>query len=310
MLRNGWSAWHFVGATVITCFAIAMTFPAWRNIYQAAVDPDGKARHIFLIPVVAAWLVWVRRRRIFHCRPHGHWAGLVMIVLGGLTFALASQAIANNTADQPPPDRWIMLWHVGAVIITLGCAFTMLGLGVLRRYLPAAVVLLMLVPLPASVCNQIEFPVKVITLELTVEIYDLLGIDASLDYETAEAFQPPHLILNETRSAGEDLYHGLPMVFDLLLVSWAFVFGSPLRPSVRLIILLLSPVSAILCGAAGLIATLWLYGQPGWDVRADVFHQIAAWTMLIVAFLLLAGVIRLLNWASVPVRHYTLAYDL
>jgi len=98
-------------------------------------------------------------------------------------------------------------------------------------------------------------------------------------------------------------------VMDLFLVSWAFVFGSPLRWSVRMVILLLSPVSAILCGALGLIATLWLYGSPALAAYADLLYQLCVWATLLIAFMLLAAAIRALAWVSVPVRPYHLAYD-
>ncbi|NBC11116.1 MAG: hypothetical protein GVY24_05185 [Planctomycetes bacterium] len=309
MLRNGWSAWHFAGAAAMAAFAVWMTFPAWRDIYLTAADPASRARHILLVPIIAAWLVWVRRHRMLHCRPRGHWIGLLLIFIGGFVFSLATraEAQASLTSVEASP-LWRMAWHAGTVAITVGGALTLLGWSVAKRFAPAVLVLIFLVPIPRSICEHIDRPVQVATLELTASVYNTIGMDAQIDYDLPTTTQVPRLTVNGVESPRE-AYHGLPMVFDLFLVSWAFVFGSPLRGSVRLIILLLSPVSAIVCGAVGLMATMWLYGSPNLLGSADLLHQIGSWLMLLVAFLLLTAVIRALAWASVPVRHYTLASD-
>jgi len=106
------------------------------------------------------------------------------------------------------------------------------------------------------------------------------------------------------------------MVFALVLVSYAFAFGTPLRWYVRAIILGLSPISALICNVIRMIPTVWLYGLSDreWfgvagSSVAEVFHDVAGWVMLVLAFLLLMGAIKMLRWAMVPVTPYTLAYD-
>jgi hypothetical protein len=98
------------------------------------------------------------------------------------------------------------------------------------------------------------------------------------------------------------------MALSLFLVSYGFVFGTPLRMSVRLGVLLLSPLSAIVCSTVALIATFWLFNDLSVET-ADVLLRVGEWVMLMVAFLLLIATIRMLSWASVPVRHYSLAFD-
>lgn len=310
MLRNGWSAWHFAGAAAMAAFAVWMTYPAWRDIYLTAADPASRSRHILLVPIIALWLVWVRRHRVLHCRPRGHWFGLLLIFVGGFVFSVATraEAQASLTSEQASP-LLRMAWHGGTVAITIGGALTLLGWDIAKRFAPAVMVLIFLVPIPQSYCQHIDRPVQVATLELAASVYNTFGIDATIDYDLPSTRQIPRLLVNGVEPPRDEAYHGLPMVFDLFLVSWAFVFGSPLRGSVRLIILLLSPVSAILCGALGLMATMWLYGSPNLLGSAELLHQIGSWLMLLVAFLLLTAVIRALAWASVPVRHYTLASE-
>jgi exosortase/archaeosortase family protein len=73
-----------------------------------------------------------------------------------------------------------------------------------------------------------------------------------------------------------------------------------------MLILVASPLSAIMCNVARLTPTLWLYGYSTKEM-GERFHDVAGWVMLAVAFMLLMGIIRVLRWAMIPVTQYTLA---
>jgi exosortase/archaeosortase family protein len=100
--------------------------------------------------------------------------------------------------------------------------------------------------------------------------------------------------------------NGVRGVFALLLVSYAFGFGLPLRNSVRFFLLLLSPVVTIGCNVLRILPTAWFYGYASKQF-ADDFHWWAGWAMVPVAFIILLGIINVLRWAMLPVMRYTLA---
>jgi hypothetical protein len=177
---------------------------------------------------------------------------------------------------------------------------SILGRQVLYAYLPAFIVLLALVPPPIAWAEQLAQPLQVAVGQLTVWVYSGFG------WETSLAAQ--HLRIGPTSVRLVDVCGGLPMALSLFLVSYGFVFGTPLRMSVRLAVLLLSPLSAILCSTVALICTFWLYGDLSLEM-ADVWLRVSEWLMLMVGFLLLIAAIRMLTWASVPVRRYALAFD-
>ena len=51
------------------------------------------------------------------------------------------------------------------------------------------------------------------------------------------------------------------MVFTLLLVCYAYAFVTPLRWGTRVTILVLSPVTAIVCNVLRLIPTVWVFSH-------------------------------------------------
>jgi exosortase len=285
--KNGWTVWHVVSATVMLLCALAITWRGWVQIIELGLTRT-VAGHIFLVPVVATWLFWVRRKRMQLCKPSGSLPGLLLAVLGAMAFVYGDKRV----------HPW--LFHLGTVLLPVGCVVAILGRQVLMAYLPAFIVLLGLVPPPIAWAEQLAQPLQAATGNLTAGAYALLGWSASLEAE--------HLRIGPTSVRMHDVCNGVPMALSLFLVSYGFVFGTPLRMSVRLGVLLLSPLSAIVCSTVALIATFWLFNDLSVET-ADVLLRVGEWVMLMVAFLLLIATIRMLSWASVPVRHYSLAFD-
>ncbi len=100
--------------------------------------------------------------------------------------------------------------------------------------------------------------------------------------------------------------NGLRMVFALVLITYAFCFGLPLRNSVRFFLLAASPLATIFCNVLRILPTIWIYGYHGKAV-GNLFHTYSGWLMLPISFLMLLAIIKVLRWAMIPVMRYTLA---
>ncbi|MEM9418251.1 MAG: exosortase/archaeosortase family protein [Planctomycetota bacterium] len=287
LTKNGWTVWHVMSAIVIVIAAMAVTWRGWAKIIELGVTRP-VAGHVFLVPVVAVWLAWVRRKRMLLCRPSGSFPGIVIAAVGAAAYVYGDKRVHD----------W--MFHLGTVLLPAGCLAAILGRQVLKSYLPVFVVLLGLIPPPIAWAEQLAQPLQVATASLTCWMYSLVGSTASLNGN--------HIRIGDASMRLNDVCRGLPMAMSLFLVSYGFVFGVPLRMSVRLVVLLISPLSAIVCSALALLGTFWLYSGMSQEM-AGAWVQVGEWIMLLVAFLLLVGAIRGLTWASVPVRHYTLSYD-
>jgi exosortase/archaeosortase family protein len=91
-----------------------------------------------------------------------------------------------------------------------------------------------------------------------------------------------------------------------VLSGYAFSFGLPLRNSVRFLVLLASPLTALACNVIRTLPTIWLYGNKDRSV-ADTLHEWSGWMMLPIAFFSLMAILKLLRWAMLPVTRYPLA---
>lgn len=282
-----WSLWHVVAAAFVAMLGVLATFPAWSDIVHIVLR-DEEASHILLVPVVFAWLVWVRRQRLRQIRPMRRWIGPVLVLLGWVLYSVGDTRL------------WQSVWHFGALVVVVGCALSVLGLPLLLRMLPAFAVLMFVIPIPGRVRQQVAIPLQTATAEVTQHVFETFGIPVERSGN--------RLSINGTDVAIAEACNGLRMTTALLLVSYAFAFGNPLRNYVRFIIIALSPVSAIFCNVLRLIPTVWIYGHLT-KTAGDRFHDVSGWLMLFVAFLILMGIVRLLRWALVPVTRFTLAYD-
>jgi len=59
------TSWHVIAAMIMGALGVIATFDAWSEIYLFA-KKDEEYSHIFIVPLVALWMVWVRRMRFRH----------------------------------------------------------------------------------------------------------------------------------------------------------------------------------------------------------------------------------------------------
>jgi len=101
---------------------------------------------------------------------------------------------------------------------------------------------------------------------------------------------------------------GVRMTAAIVLVAYAFVFGAPFRPYVRTLVLLSSPIVAVICNVV-----LWLVvshaGAPASEYTARELFRAADWAMLPLSLLLLLGLTYLLRMTSLPLRRFRLVHD-
>jgi exosortase len=288
LARYGWTGYQIGALCVLVLLAVWAGWTQWEDIFTIAWR-DEEASHILLVPPIIAWLVWVRRVRFRRSRPRFSWIGPLMIAVGwGISWISFRNAFQFG-------------WHGGAVIMLVGAVASVVGLRVMATFAPAALLAVMLIPVPGKLRLMIAGPLQTATAEVTRVLLEAFGFWVE---RTGNL-----LIINDVPVAVQEACNGMRMVFALVLVSYAFAFTVPLRNSVRLVVLLLSPLAAIVCNVIRLTPTVVLYGYSD-EKTADTFHDLSGWAMLPVAFLMLIGITRALRWALVPTYRFTLAHQM
>ncbi|MFM2164026.1 MAG: hypothetical protein RL325_463 [Planctomycetota bacterium] len=272
-----WSDLWIVGALVVTAFAAFSA--AWNDMYlQASRRTDNG--YIFLVPLVAGYLVWLRRSR----------ARFVSRRPSLLAVPIVAAAVLLSWWGEQTDTRAAL--HLGAIVALAACAVAMAGLEVVRQFFPAFLALLFLIPVPAEVRKWLAGPLQALAVTVTQEVLDVIGV------ATERAG-------NSIQIAGRSIFvgeacDGMRMVFALALTFFAFVFSVPLRLHARVALLVAAPVIAIACNVVRLVPTALAYAYASAE-DAERFHDIAGWLMLPLAIVLLFGLIRFMRWLDLPV---------
>ncbi|MEX0652480.1 MAG: exosortase/archaeosortase family protein [Phycisphaeraceae bacterium] len=260
--------------------AVAAAWPAWADMVHIA-RRDEEASHIWLVPVVAAWLAWVRRDRLRAAGGGYSLVGPAVMAAGGVMgYAGFHHAVQS-------------FWHGGAVLLAAGAVVSVTGWRRVAAVWPAALVLVLLVPVPGTVRQQFAMPLQSATAGATAYIFDLLGVAVQrmgnvLQYRGVDV-------------AVAEACNGMRMVFVLVLVCYTVAFAWPLTAGVRVLLLVLSPVCAVACNVVRLVPTVWLYGVDE-QTLGPVFHDVSGWAMVFVAFGLAMGMVGVLRWVGVEVE--------
>ncbi len=277
--RLAWDARRVTLAVLLGGLAVWAGWRALSDILYIALR-DEEASQVWLVLPIFAWLVWLRKDALAKIKPTYSLLGPTLIALGA---AISFYGFFNLQQA---------LWHGGAVIVVVGSFASIAGPRLMRAMLSVWVVLAFLVPVPGMIRQRIAIPMQTYTASASEFVFELLAMPVTRSGNV--------LTFNGQEVAVAEACNGMRMVFALLLVTYAFVFATPLRPSVRVLILILSPIAAIGCNVLRLIPTVYLYGHYP-DTWGPTFHDFSGWAMLALAFGLLMGTVRLLQWAEVPV---------
>ena len=276
---SGWTGWHLIGTLVLAGFGVWATSDAWRDLISSGWN-DREQSHIFLIPLIAAWLVYVRRARLRKVRPVGQWIGPPAVAAGWFMYWYGGDQMRYWT------------WQIGALAIVVGSALTVLGTDVLRRFLPAFLVLLFVCPLPTRLRQKVTIPLQAASARATQAVFGVVGTGLERSGNL--------LTINGVQVSVAEACSGMRMTIALTLVAFAFAFAAPLTPLVRAVVILASPLLAVTCNVIRLVPTVWAYGHLATDT-ADVVHELGGWVMLLIAYVLLTGSVRAAEWAGLRV---------
>lgn len=279
------AVWKFNDGIILAALialAVVASLPAWRDIFSIGVG-NAEQSHILLALPLILWLGWLRRRRVRKNGPQWClWGPLVAAVGAGL-YVLG-------------PMRGLdLMWHGGAVLMVVGAILSVVGLRFARAFFPSLAGMIFFLPVPGTIRARIAVPLQEASAQAAEFALDTMGVAV----ERAG---------NALRVNGVDVViaeacNGMRMVSALALVSFAFIFSVPMSNRIRFLILLISPLVALLVNIIRLIPTVLFFGYADTGV-AETFHDLSGWLGLVLAAGLLWAFLGMLRWLEVPVTPY------
>lgn len=279
-LRKSWKFSDGVLLIGLAALAIIAARDIWEDIFSIGFG-DEEQSHILIAPIVVVWLAWLRRDRL-RLTPHAPSVLGPLVILGGYLLSVYGLSVEYH-----------LFRHSGAILMLLGAVLTVTGPAVLARFLPAVIALGFLLPVPGRIRRPIANTLQDASAQATEFLLDIFAVPVVRSGNL--------LTINGYEVAVAEACNGMRMVAALALVSFAFVFSVPMRWNIRILILLISPIIALIVNVIRLIPTVLMYGYSTED-RAQLFHDISGWAMLVLAIGMLWSLLGLLRWLEVPIN--------
>lgn len=280
--REGWSfkaalervpreTWISVG--IIVCLLVGLYFRVafklvsdWYNIADYS--------HGFLVPFFSLYLLWDKRAEITATPIRPSWAGVPIIVIGLVLLIFGIYGVDLFTS------------RISFLVLLIGLIWTFFGRLMVKAVRFPLGVLLLAIPIPAIVFNQITFPLQLLASQMASAILPSLGVPT---LQEGNVIQLPVMKLEVAEACSG--IRSLMSLFTLAVFYGYFLEKTTAR---RVLLALASIPIAVAANVARIVGT-GLCVQY-WDPQKALgfFHEFSGWVMFVVSLGLLYMVHKLM----------------
>ena len=152
-----------LGAAAISLLVLAVYY---QVLAKLVLDwwqiPDFS--HGFLVPFFSAYLVWQKRETLLRIQLAPAWSGIAVMALGLVVLVLGVYGSE------------LFLSRISLLILLAGLVLGFGGPRFLKELRFPLLVLLLAIPLPAIIFNQITFPLQILASKLASALLPLFGV--------------------------------------------------------------------------------------------------------------------------------------
>lgn len=257
---------------VLACIVLGLVLLLYFHIFAKLVFdwydlPD--ASHGFLIPLFCGFLLWEKRDRLRQASPKSTWTGLWFVVP-----ALALLLVGVLGAD-------LFLSRLSFLVLAYGLVLTLFGTAILREVRFSLLVLLLAIPLPSLVLNEVTLPLQLFASTVSSWALSATGVPVLRDGNVIQ--------LASMKLEVAEACSGIRSLISLLTV--AVLFGYVAERSVpRRVLLALASVPIAVAAnvvriyGTGLCVQFW---NP--EKAMGFFHEFSGWLVFLVSMACLYG---------------------
>jgi exosortase len=125
---------------------------------------DPNFSHGFFVPLFSAFVIWQERGRLARIVARPSWSGAGALLLG-----LAALIVGRLGAE-------LFLDRASMLLVMAGVVILFAGWNLFRAVLFPWAFLLLMIPIPAIVLNQITFPLQLLASQVAATVLPVLGV--------------------------------------------------------------------------------------------------------------------------------------
>lgn len=260
-------------ALIIGALAVAY----WSTIVDLVADwaTDDNYSHGFLIVPLALYFVWERRKRLAAAPCAPSWLGLP-VVLGGLALLVAGVLGAE-----------LFTARFSLIVVLAGTVLFVLGWTHLRVLAFPLAFLVLMIPLPSIIFNQIAFPLQLLASRFGEGVLQAAQVPVLREGNV--------MILADTTLEVAEACSGIRSLISLLTLGIVYGYFVDGRMWVRTVIALATIPIAILANGVRVAGTGLAAHYYGPEAAQGFFHTFSGWLVFLVAFVMLFAVVQLVQ---------------
>jgi exosortase len=235
-------------------------------VRQWAADADYS--HGFFVAPLAAFFVWERRARLAGLPTRPHLAGVALLALSLCVY------IAGRYGSE------LFLTRVSMIGVVAGLVLFLAGWAHLKTLAFPIAFLLLMIPLPAIVFNQVAFPLQMLASQLGEVVISASGVPVLREGNV--------LLLPGRALEVAEACSGIRSLMSLFMLAVVLGYFTEHRAGPRIAIAIAAVPIAVIANATRVagtgLASYWI--SP--EAAEGFFHSFSGWLMFVVA---LAGLL-------------------
>jgi len=255
--------WQIVvlGVALLWLYAPVLSHLAGQWIH----DPNYS--HGFFVPAFSLYVLWQERDRLRALPLRPSWSGLLILLL----------AVVVLTAGVLGAE--LFLSRVSLLIAVAGVVILMYGWNHMRAAMFPWLFLLLMIPIPNIVFNQITFPLQLLASKVAAVTLPLFGVPVLRE---GNVIQLPAMALEVAEACS-----GIRSLMSLTTLAIIYGYLLETRFSVRVVLALASIPIAVIANSLRIVGTglLVQYWDP--EKAEGFFHAFSGWLIFVVSLSLL-----------------------
>ena len=262
-LRVGLPYWQMAVLAGVSLWLYAPTLS--RLVGQWWQDPNFS--HGFFVPAFSAFVIWQERARLASLATRPSWWGM-----GGLALALCVLIIGQMGAE-------LFLARFSLVLLLASLIVLFLGWNYLRALFFPVAFLLLMIPIPTILFNQITFPLQLWASKVAGAVLPVLGVPILREGNV--------IILPAMTLEVAEACSGIRSLMSLVTLAIIYGYLMEKRIALRVLLALASVPIAVAANSMRIIGTGLLVQYWDTDKAEGYFHASWGWIIFVMSLVML-----------------------
>jgi exosortase len=228
---------------------------------------DPNFSHGFFVPLFSVFVIWQERSRLAALSLRPSWSGLLF-----LAFGLCVLILGQMGAE-------LFLSRLSLLIVLAGLIILFLGWTFFRALLFPWAFLLLMIPIPAIVFNQITFPLQLLASKVASTTLPWMGVPVLRE---GNVIMLPAMALEVAEACS-----GIRSLMSLMTLAVIYGYLMERRVSVRWLLAIASIPIAVAANSFRIVGTglLVQYWDP--EKAQGFFHEFSGWLIFVISLVML-----------------------